>query len=149
LKPTIPNVAWLSVYCPLYAATPLSRHSYFSHFPKQPHINFPHTILSLSKNQLTLFDQTALNPKTLPVHMAFRQNQLQLRYVYTRTDGGTPDASGHSNFRRPPVRSASLPGTGFKNPPPLAILFKPFQFLKCLGLKSVGLGLDCVPFHSG
>jgi len=48
-----------------------------------------------------------------------------------------------------PVSSTALPGTGFKNPPPLALLFKPFQFLKCLDLSPVGLGLDCVPFHSG
>ena len=48
-----------------------------------------------------------------------------------------------------PMLSAALLGTGFENPPPLAILFKPFQFLKCLDLKSVGLELDCVPFHSG
>ena len=33
--------------------------------------------------------------------------------------------------------------------PPLAILFKPFQFLTSVCLKSVGLGLDSVPFHSG
>jgi len=52
-------------------------------------------------------------------------------------------------FGKRPVLSAVLPGTGFKNPPPLAILFKPFQFLKSLSLKSVGLGFDCVPFHSG
>ena len=43
----------------------------------------------------------------------------------------------------------TLPGTGFETLPSLAILFKPFQFLKCLGLNSVGLELDCVPFHSG
>jgi len=43
----------------------------------------------------------------------------------------------------------TLPGTGFETLPPLAILFKPFQFLKCLGLNSVGLGLDCIPFHYG
>jgi len=47
------------------------------------------------------------------------------------------------------VLSASLSGTGFENPPPLVMSFKPFQFLKCLGLSSVGLGLGCVPFHSG
>jgi len=47
------------------------------------------------------------------------------------------------------VLSAALPGTGFENPPLLAILFKPFQFFKSLGLNSVGLGLDCIPFHSG
>jgi len=47
------------------------------------------------------------------------------------------------------VPSAALPGTGFENPPPLALLFKPFQFLKSLDLKPIGLGLDCVPFHSG
>jgi len=48
-----------------------------------------------------------------------------------------------------PAHSASLPGTGFETLPPLAISFKPFQFLKFLGLSSVGLGLECVPFHSG
>ena len=48
-----------------------------------------------------------------------------------------------------PVLSATLPGIGFENLPPLALLFKPFQFLKCLDLKPVELGLDCVPFHSG
>jgi len=48
-----------------------------------------------------------------------------------------------------PVSSAALPSTGFENPPPLALLFKPFQFLKCLDLKPIGQGLDCVSFHSG
>ena len=48
-----------------------------------------------------------------------------------------------------PVLSASLPGTGIENPPPVAISFKPFQFLKCVGLKSVGLGLESVSLHSG
>ena len=47
------------------------------------------------------------------------------------------------------VLGPSLPGTGFETLPSLAISFKPFQFLKCLGLNSVGLELDCVPFHSG
>jgi len=47
------------------------------------------------------------------------------------------------------VLNAGLPGTGFENPHPLAILFKSFQFLKFMDLKSVGLGLNCVPFHSG
>ena len=42
-----------------------------------------------------------------------------------------------------------MSGNRFETLPPLAILFKPFQFLKCLGLNSVGLGLDCVPFHCG
>ena len=42
-----------------------------------------------------------------------------------------------------------MSGKGFKTLPPLAILFKLFQFLKSLGLKSVGLGLECMPFHSG
>ena len=39
-------------------------------------------------------------------------------------------------------------GTGFETLPTLAILFKPFQFLKSLGLNSVGLGLACMSFHS-
>ena len=43
----------------------------------------------------------------------------------------------------------ALPGTGFETLPPLSILFKPFQFLKFMCLKSVGLGLDSVPFHAG
>ena len=47
------------------------------------------------------------------------------------------------------MHSASLPGAWFETLPPLAISFKPFQFLKSLGWNSVGLGLECVPFHSG
>jgi len=43
----------------------------------------------------------------------------------------------------------ALPGTGFETLPPLSILFKPFQFLKFMCLKSVGLGLYSVPFHAG
>ena len=42
-----------------------------------------------------------------------------------------------------------MSGTRFETLPPLAILLKLFQFLKSLGLKSVGLELGCVPFHSG
>jgi len=47
-----------------------------------------------------------------------------------------------------PVLSTALPGTGFENPPPLAISSNLLQVLKSLDLKSVGLRLDCVPFHS-
>jgi len=43
---------------------------------------------------------------------------------------------------------AALPGTRFEILPPLAISCKLFQFLKSLSLKSVGLGFNCVPFHS-
>ena len=57
--------------------------------------------------------------------------------------------SGHSNFRRTSGAQCVVEGTGFENPPPLAISFKPFQFLKCLGLKLVGQGLESMPFHSG
>ena len=42
-----------------------------------------------------------------------------------------------------------MSGIGFETLPPLAVLFKPFQFLRSLGLKSVGLELGCVSFHSG
>ena len=48
-----------------------------------------------------------------------------------------------------PVLSTAVSGTGFETLPPLAISFKPFQFLKSLELNTVGLGFDCVPFHSG
>ena len=44
-------------------------------------------------------------------------------------------------------RSSAL--TGFETLSPLAISTGLFKFLKCLGLNSVGLGLDCVPFHAG
>jgi len=42
-----------------------------------------------------------------------------------------------------------LPGTGFETLPSLALSTASFKFFKSLGLDSVGLGLDCVPFHSG
>jgi len=42
-----------------------------------------------------------------------------------------------------------MPGTEFETLPPLAISSNLLQFLKCMDLKSVGIGLDCVPFHSG
>ena len=48
-----------------------------------------------------------------------------------------------------PIFGPALPGTGFETLSPLAILFKPFQFLRSLSLKSVGLGFNCIPFHSG
>jgi len=48
-----------------------------------------------------------------------------------------------------PAQRALQSGTGFETLPPLAIKFKPFKFLKSLGLKSVGLGLAYVLFHSG
>ena len=47
------------------------------------------------------------------------------------------------------VHITALPGTGFENPPPLAISSNLLQFLKCMYLKSIGLRLDSVPFHSG
>ena len=42
-----------------------------------------------------------------------------------------------------------LPGTGFETLPPLTISTGLFRFLKCLGLNSVSLSLDRVPFHGG
>jgi len=48
-----------------------------------------------------------------------------------------------------PALRASQSGTGFENPPPLAILTNFLKFLKCIDLKSVGLGLEGVPFHCG
>ena len=47
------------------------------------------------------------------------------------------------------VFGPALPGTGFETLPPIAILFKPFQCLRSLSLKSVRLGFNCIPFHSG
>jgi len=47
-----------------------------------------------------------------------------------------------------PALRAAQSGTGFENPPPLAISSNLLKFLKCMNLKSVGLGLGCVPFHS-
>ena len=42
-----------------------------------------------------------------------------------------------------------LPGTGFETLPSLEIPTNLLKFLKSLSLNSVGLGLECVPFHSG
>ena len=44
-----------------------------------------------------------------------------------------------------PTIRAPQSGMGFENLPPLAIPSNPFQFLKSLDLKSVGLRLDVVP----
>jgi len=48
-----------------------------------------------------------------------------------------------------PFFGPELPGTGFETLPPRSIVYKPFQFLKSICLKSVGLGFDYVPFHAG
>ena len=45
------------------------------------------------------------------------------------------------------VHQAALPGTGFECLPALSISSVPFHFLKSLDLKSVGLGLQSVPFR--
>jgi len=47
------------------------------------------------------------------------------------------------------VHDPILLGTGFETLPPLAISTNLLKFLKCMDLKSVGLGLSYVPFHSG
>jgi len=56
---------------------------------------------------------------------------------------------GSAIFSAIPVHSPTLPGTGFKTLPPLAISTNLLKFLKCMDLKSVGLGLSCVPFNPG
>ena len=56
---------------------------------------------------------------------------------------------GFGNFRHKPGFGPALPGTGFETLPPLAIPSNLFKLLKSLGLNSVGLGLACIPFHSG
>ena len=48
-----------------------------------------------------------------------------------------------------PAFGPALPGTRFETLPPLAISTGLFKFLRCLGLSSVGLSLDLVPFHEG
>ena len=53
-----------------------------------------------------------------------------------------------ASFGEFPAPRALASGTRFETLPPLAISFKPYQFLKSLSLNSVGLGLACVPFHS-
>ena len=78
--------------------------------------------------------------------------------------GKTSSNSGSTEQRRTRARRSLLPvalsgefpavqapklGMGFKNSPPLAISSNPFQFLKSLDLKSVGLGLASVPFCFG
>jgi len=48
-----------------------------------------------------------------------------------------------------PVFGPALLGTEFETLPPRAIPSNLFNFLKSVGLKSVGLGLESIPFHSG
>ena len=48
-----------------------------------------------------------------------------------------------------PTFDPALPGTGFETLPPPVISTSLFKFLKSLGLNFVGLGLECVLFHSG
>ena len=48
-----------------------------------------------------------------------------------------------------PAFGPKLPGTGFEPLPPRSLVYKSFQFLKSICLKSVGLGFECVPFHAG
>jgi len=116
---------------------------------KQPPL-IPSTRSSLSKNQPALFEQTMSKLKPLSVHMASFGNSSSDSgmAVLDRTTAlqaqRTSAISGAI-----PVFGPPLPGTGFETLPPLAILFKPFQFLRFLSLKSVGLGFNCIPFHSG
>jgi len=48
-----------------------------------------------------------------------------------------------------PAFGRALLGTGFKTLPPLAISTGLFKFLRCLGLSTVGLSVDLIPFHGG
>ena len=48
-----------------------------------------------------------------------------------------------------PAQRAPRSGTGFEALSPLTISSNLLRFLKCLDLKSVGLGLENVPFHFG
>jgi len=45
--------------------------------------------------------------------------------------------------------TAILEGEGLEISPPLPIIYKPFGFLKSIGLSSVGLGLNAIPFEFG
>ena len=56
-------------------------------------------------------------------------------------------ASSTSDGR--PAFGPAIPGTGFKNPPPLPIISGIFEFLKFVGLSNEGLGVVDVPFHGG
>ena len=48
-----------------------------------------------------------------------------------------------------PAFGPTFPGTGFETLLPLALSSNLLKFLKSLSLISVGLSLECVPFHSG
>jgi len=61
--------------------------------------------MALSDKTSSNSDMTALN---------------QTKELQTRHDSAIFDSL--------PMSSAALPGIGFENPPPLAILFKPFNF---------------------
>jgi len=122
--------------------------------PRQPstsrnHANNPASSLSLSE-----INRPCLNNRPL----------AQTHLGPMASTGKSSSLSGSAAQRKVRARRARLPmvrfgefsapralqsGTAFETLPPLAISLKSFQFLKSLGLKSIGLGLASVPFHFG
>jgi len=94
-----------------------------------------------------LIEQTLSKPKPLSVHMVSFGNSRSTSGMVALTRSPARQASAISGAI--PAFGPALPGTGFETLPPLAISTNLFKFLKGMGLDSVGLGLDCVPFHSG
>ena len=117
---------------------------------KQPPLSLC-TLLSLSRNQpVFLFEQTLRNPN--PSLFTWRHSGSSSSNSGTATSGKSLALQVRRAsiiFGDSPAFGPVLPGTGFETLPPLAISSNLFQFLKSLGLDSVGLGLNCVFFHSG
>jgi len=126
---------------PLTATNP----EILSPVPKLAAINPLHAPLSLQKSTGFLFEQTLSNPNPLFVQMAFNGKSRSITGTVSALEVRRSSAATSAIPAFGPV----LPGTGFETLPPLAVLFKPFQFLKSLCLKSVGLGLDSIPFSYG
>ena len=116
-----------------------------------------HTPLSLLKpTGAPVFEQTLSNPLKLEpllyshgVQRKLRQGQPNFWHVSFQRRHSALNSAVVCTIRHTSGLRPALPGTGFETLPPLAISTGLFKFLKCLGLNSVGLGLDCVPFHAG
>jgi len=68
-------------------------------------------------------------------HGVFRQNQLRLQHVCTRTDRGTPDASGHSNFRQTSGTKCFVARYWVRKPSSLGYFVQTVSILEVSGLE--------------
>jgi len=132
--------------------------SYFSWLSKQIKTHFSQSLYDHYISPTATLSETAapityLEPEPSLFTHGFQQKiQPEFRHVcFWRGLGASGPTKFCSLWRvsglRP--RTSRYSRTGFETLPPRSIVYKPFQFLKSICLKSVGLGFDYVPFHAG